>query len=87
MDEATSLELERGTGLRQPEVSIAMEQLEQRNWIKWWEEKKQGKGRPFKVYSLKIGFDEIISEFEKEQKRDAEETKAKIERLKELGIF
>ncbi|MCZ7392103.1 MAG: transcriptional regulator protein [Candidatus Methanoperedens sp.] len=52
-DEATSVELETGTGLRQPEVSIVMRQLKERDWINEREEKKQGNGRPYKIYSLK----------------------------------
>jgi predicted transcriptional regulator len=53
MDEATSMELETGAGLRQPEVSIAMRELQERDWITEREEKNPGKGRPYKVYSLK----------------------------------
>jgi predicted transcriptional regulator len=33
VNEATSTELEMGTNLRQPEVSIAAKQLEERDWI------------------------------------------------------
>jgi predicted transcriptional regulator len=85
MNEATSTELEMGTGLRQPEVSIAAKQLEERDWINEREEKKQGKGRPFKIYSLKVGFKDIISQLEKQQQRAADKAQAIIERLKELG--
>jgi predicted transcriptional regulator len=53
---ATSIELERSTRLRQPEVSIAMKQLKERDWINESEDKKPGKGRPYKIYSLKVGF-------------------------------
>jgi predicted transcriptional regulator len=85
VNEATSVELEMGTGLRQPEVSIAMRELKHRDWINEREEKKQGKGRPYKIYSLKIGFDEIIGQLESQQRKAVEEAKLKIERLKELG--
>jgi predicted transcriptional regulator len=37
------------------------------------------------VYSLKVGFDEIITELEKQQRKAADEAQEKIERLKELG--
>jgi predicted transcriptional regulator len=84
-DEATSVELEIGTGLHQPEVSIAMKQLEERDWIKEREDKKPGKGRPIKIYSLKVGFHDIIAQLEKQQKKAVDEAQAKIERLKELG--
>jgi len=83
---ATSIELERSARLRQPEVSIAAKQLIELGWINEREEKrKQGKGRPNKVYSLKVGFKDIITYLEKEQKKVFEEEQAKIERLKELG--
>ncbi len=82
---ATSPDFERAAGLRQPEVSLAMKQLMERGWITEKEEKKPGKGRPFKIYSLKIGFDEIVTQLEGENKRAIEETKGKFERLKEIG--
>jgi len=85
VNEATSVELEMGTGLRQPEVSIAAKQLEERDWINEREEKKTGKGRPFKIYSLKVGFKDIIAHLETEQKKVDAEAKDKIERLKKLG--
>ena len=85
MNEATSVELEMGTGLRQPEVSIAAKQLEEHDWINEREEKKPGKGRPVKIYSLKVGFKDIIANLETEQKKVDAEAKEKIERLKKLG--
>ncbi len=85
VNEASSIELERSTRLRQPEVSIAMKQLMERNWINEYEEKKPGKGRPNKIYSLKVGFKDIIAQLEKQQRRAVDEAQAKIERLKELG--
>ncbi len=86
-NEATSVELERGTGLRQPEVSIAMMDLKERDWINERDEKKQGKGRPYKIYSLKVGFNEIIAKLEKQQKKAIDEARLRIERLKELGGY
>ncbi len=82
--ETTSVELERGARLRQPEVSLSMKLLEERGWITEREEKKVGKGRPFKIYSLKIGFDELIDQIEEQQKKANDDAQAKIERLKEL---
>jgi predicted transcriptional regulator len=84
-DEATSVALEMGTGLRQPEVSLAMRQLKERDWINEREDKKPGKGRPYKIYSLKVGFNDIIAQLEKQRTKVFEESQAKIERLKELG--
>lgn len=84
-NEITSVELERSTGLRQPEVSIAMGELKERGWIREREEKKPGKGRPYRIYSLKVSFNGIIEQLEKQQRKAADETQARIERLKELG--
>lgn len=83
-DEKTSNELETGTGLRQPEVSIVMRLLKERDWINERDEKKPGKGRPYKIYSLKVGFKDIIAHLERQQRKAAEETQAKIEKLREL---
>ena len=85
VNEATSVALEMGTGLRQPEVSIAVKDLNERNWINEREEKKTGKGRPYKIYSLKVGFNSIIAQLEKQQRKAVDESQAKIERLKKLG--
>ncbi len=82
---ATSIELERSARLRQPEVSIVMRHLKERDWINEREEKKPGKGRPNKIYSLKVGFNDIIAQIETERKKAVDKAQAKIERLKELG--
>ncbi|MDO8728217.1 MAG: transcriptional regulator protein [Candidatus Methanoperedens sp.] len=82
---ARSVDLERTARLRQPEVSIAMRQLKDRGWIDERDERKTGKGRPNKIYSLKVNFGEIINQLEKQQRKSVDEVYAKIERLKELG--
>ena len=82
---ATSVDLERVARLRQPEVSIAMRQLKERNWISEKEEKKPGKGRPYKIYTLKVGFNDIVAQLEKQQKKAFDEAKSNVDRLKELG--
>jgi predicted transcriptional regulator len=84
VNEATSIELEIATDLRQPEISIATKQLEERDWIIEREEKKPGKGRPYKIYSLKVGFDDIIAQLEKQQKKAVDEMQERIKRLKKL---
>ncbi len=84
-NEVSTIELERGTGLRQPEVSIAMKELNERGWISEREEKKPGKGRPNKVYSLKVGFNKIIDQLERQERKAVDEARLRIERLKELG--
>ncbi len=82
--EVTSVDLEKSTGLRQPEVSIVMRDLKERDWISEREEKKPGKGRPYKIYSLKLSFKEIIAYFEKQKIKEFNEIQLNIKRLKEL---
>jgi len=83
MNSATSVDLETVAKLRQPEVSIAMRQLKEQEWIDEREEKMLGKGRPYKIYSLKVGFNDIVSQLEEQQKKVVDEAKANVERLKE----
>jgi predicted transcriptional regulator len=85
VDEATSVELERVVRLHQPEVSIAMKQLKERDWINEREKKKTGKGRPYKIYSLKVSFKDIIAQLEKQQMEAVGQTQTKIDKLKEMG--
>ena len=46
--------------LRQPEISIAIKEMKNMDWILEEEEKQKGKGRPVKYYSLKMLYQEII---------------------------
>lgn len=84
-DKVTSKDLEVGADLRQPEVSIAMRELRARNWVLEFDEKKPGKGRPYKVYSLNVPIGEIITNLEDQKKKEAEEALKNIERLKALS--
>ncbi len=85
LSEATSSDLERITGLRQPEVSIAMKQLKEYDWINEKEEKKPGKGRPYRIYSLKVKFNDIITQIEKQKEKAIADALFKIQRLNVLG--
>ncbi len=41
--------------------------------------------RPYKIYSLKVGGNDIIAQLEKQQRKAVEEAHTRIKRLKELG--
>ncbi len=84
VDEASSREIEMGSDLRQPEVSIAMRTLRDNQWIEEKEIKREGKGRPMKVYSLSAGIDEIIKHFEEEKLHESAQAMESIQRLKQL---
>jgi predicted transcriptional regulator len=46
--ERSSKDIETATGLRQPEVSIAMQTLREKDWLTEHDIKGSGKGRPLK---------------------------------------
>lgn len=85
VSEATSRDIETGTGLRQPEVSIAMRTLRRNSWVDEHEVKVEGKGRPMKVYKLCVPFDRIINHYEEEKNNEAARTMQAIQRLKEIA--
>ena len=84
VDEATSREIEMGSDLRQPEVSIAMRELRKLDWISERDEKNPGKGRPYRIYKLKKGLYDIIDYLETNKRAETEQVMTKIGRLKEL---
>ncbi len=83
--EATSREIEIGSNLRQPEVSIAMRSLRENGWVEEREMKKDGKGRPMKVYRLAVTLEEIIRHFEDEKRSESARVMENIGRLKDLS--
>ncbi len=64
---ATAMEIDRATGLRQPEVSRACVDGQKRGWIKA-ERKRGGKlGRPTNFYSLALPYEKILEQIEDEK--------------------
>ena len=59
---ATSRAIERGTDLRQPEVSVAMSGLIEKGWVEYKESKSESKGRPVKVYRMRREWGSIIEQ-------------------------
>ncbi len=83
-NEATSREIERGSDLRQPEVSIALRTLRKNNWIEEKMIRSDGTGRPMKVYRLKAPIQEILKYYEQEKMNEANQAMESIQRLKNL---
>jgi predicted transcriptional regulator len=81
-EETTSVAIELSPALRQPEVSIAMQELRRRKWVTKRDIKKEGKGRPVHAYKLSIPFDKIVEALEKEERKRIERIEANIEALK-----
>ena len=84
--EVSSKEIEKGTGLRQPEVSLAMRTLRDNNWVEERAVKRgEGSGGLTKIYALSTPIDEIIRHYEDEKMRESEQMRAVIQKLKELA--
>jgi predicted transcriptional regulator len=83
--ERSSRDIEVATGLRQPEVSIAMQTLRERNWLTEHKIKSSGKGGPLKIHALRATIDEIIDYCEAEKSRESARFSEAIQRLKELS--
>jgi predicted transcriptional regulator len=83
-NERSSRDIEVATGLRQPEVSIAMRTLRERNWLSETEIKSSGKGRPLKIYALKTPLNEIIDYYEAEKNMESARAIESIQKLREM---
>jgi predicted transcriptional regulator len=83
IDEATSRDIERGTDLRQPEVSIAMNYMYERDWLKSRESKAMSKGRPVKIYTLSKPIAKIMDNIEQEKKEEARHRLELVKKLRE----
>jgi predicted transcriptional regulator len=83
--EISSQNIEMQSGLRQPEVSLAMRYLHNNDWIEYREEKKsKGKGRPVKIYRLTVPMNQIISKLEEEIIAESRLVLRNIELLKKI---
>jgi predicted transcriptional regulator len=85
VDEASSREIEVSTGLRQPEVSLALKLMHKQSWISVRSERKPGKGRPVKIFSLMSSADEIISFYEDKVYKKSQATILAIKKLKVMS--
>ena len=83
-DEVTSVEVEKATDLRQPEVSIAMQWLRSKGWLTKRDIKKEGKGRPVHGYRLTIPFSDIIKEIENQERKKIDKIEINLKEIKKL---
>jgi predicted transcriptional regulator len=84
VEECRSADVEQAADLRQPEVSIAMQEMRRRGWTKKRDVNKKGKGRPIHVYKLTRNLPEILKSFEKEKLKEVENVKRGISELKNI---
>jgi predicted transcriptional regulator len=83
-DECKCADVEQATDMRQPEVSIAMQELRRRGWVKKRDQKKEGKGRPVHIYKTTTDLSEILNVFEQEKLKEVESFKNDISTLKNI---
>ena len=84
VDECRSVDVERGADLRQPEVSVAMQELRKRGWIKKRDLKKKGKGRLVHIDKPSTQLSKIVENFEQEKLKELEDVKRNLSELKTL---
>ena len=81
-EETTSVEIEKATGLRQPEVSIAMQELRALGWVEKRDIKKEGKGRPVHSYHLAVPFGTIVESLTRDAKKRLDAIEDNLRRLR-----
>ena len=84
VDECRSADVEQGADLRQPEVSVAMQEMRRRGWVKKKDLKKKGKGRPVHIYKLTRPLPQILSTFKDEKMKQVETIKSDLSELHNL---
>ena len=84
VDECRSADVEQGADLRQPEVSVAMQELRRRGWAKKRDLKKKGKGRPVHLYKLTADLPAILKSFEKDKMKEVENIRTDLDQLHSL---
>ena len=85
VDECRSADVEKSANLRQPEVSIAMQELRNRGWAELQSfKKKKGKGRPIHIYKATMPLSQVMGEIEQEKTKELEAVKDNMLELKNI---
>ena len=83
-DQCKCANIEQATDMRQPEISIAMQELHRRGWVQMRDLKQKGKGRPVRIYTSTTQLSEILKTFEQEKLKEIENIKKGISLLKDI---
>ena len=84
VDECRSADIEHGANMRQPEVSIAMQELRRKGWITKHNLKGKGKGRPTHIYKPTIQLSDIIKNFEQKKLKELETIEDDLSELRNI---
>ena len=84
VDQCCSSDIEQGADLRQPEVSIAMQELLKRKWVKKRSQKTKGKGRPVHIYTPAKDLTTIWKTLQSEKRQEMQTVQENFSELKTL---
>jgi predicted transcriptional regulator len=84
LNEASAAEIERGAGMRQSDVSVAMKYLVGRELIRTRKGLSAGTGRPVKFYGLAKPLPEIIDRIQQEKN---DRVLRNLSRLRDLNYY
>ena len=82
--ECYSVDIEQGTNLRQPQVSIAVRELLKRRWVDERVNREKTKGRPRHIYRIKTDLYDIMRDLEEKKLKEIEDIKRDLSELKNL---
>ncbi len=80
----TSREIQKCTGLRQPDVSLGIKILREKNWLHEFAFKREKMGRSEKIYALNTSVSDIVEFIEREKLQELNKATEDIRRLKVL---
>ncbi len=83
--EATSRDIERGTDLRQGEVSKAISYFTGRGWVESRKLAQEKRGRSMCIYRLVVPLSEILSAIEQDMRDEMEQKIALIRKVRAMG--
>jgi len=83
----TSENIERAMRLRQPDVSVSVQELYDLGWLGRVSVRGTGKGRPKYVYTLSKPFSEIVNEIEKSEKDKIKKIEENLKQMRSGKLF
>lgn len=84
VDHCRSQDIEQGAKLLQPQVSLAIQELKKKGWVKKHDKKKKGKGRPVHQYYLTKTLPEILNNLQHEKQQEIETIKKNFSELEAI---
>ena len=84
VEECRSADVEQGADLRQPEVSVAMQEMRRRGLSKKRDLNKKVKGRPVHIYKLTKALPHILKSFEQEKMKQVQTIRNDLSELQTL---